>query len=191
MEKYKRYSKPRLGPVAQKVLLLLMGGLALGLSGSPIAYFSILKMIGKEWAKINRRALHYAIKNLYKSKLVDIKENADDSLTLVITNKGKNIALTYQIDDIKIPAMKRWDGKWRIVLFDIPEKHKKARDALSQALKNAGFFKFQKSVFIHPFECKNEVDFVIEFFDMRPYVRLVVATDIDNALDLKKQFDLT
>lgn len=147
-------------------------------------------MIGQEWERINRRALHYAIKNLYKSKLVEIKENADGSATLVLTNKGRALALTYQIDCMQIPAMKRWDGKWRIVLFDIPEKFKKSRDALSFALKQAGFLKFQKSVFIHPYECRNEIDFMIEFFNLRSYVRIVIATDIDNSLHLKKHFGL-
>lgn len=190
MKNYRRYSEPRIGPTSQKLLLLLLGGLALGLSHSPIAYFNILTAIGKEWGDINHRALHRAIKTLYQSKLIDAKDNLDGTTTVILTTKGKSLALTYQIDDIKIPAMKRWDGKWRIVLFDIPEKRKKSRDALSQTLKNAGFLKFQKSVFIHPFECKNEVEFVIEFFNLRPYVRSIIATEIDNALHLKKYFGL-
>ncbi len=49
---------------------------------------------------------------------------------------------------------------------------------------------FQKSVFISPFECKDEVNFVIEFFNLRPYVRFITATEIDNALHLKNQFGL-
>jgi len=190
MKRYSRYSEVRLGPTAQKVLLLFMAGLALGLTGTPLAYFSIIKMVGKEWERINRRALHNAIKRLYKSKMIDAKDNADGTTTILLTDRGKKKALTYQIDDIKISAMKRWDGKWRIVLFDIPEKYKKARDAVSLALKRAGFFKFQKSVFVHPFDCESEVDFITEFFKVSPYVRFVIATDIDNELHLKKEFGL-
>lgn len=186
----KRYSEPRIGPTAQKVVLLLWGGLALGLTHSPRQYFKIIRMIGKEWNTIERRALYNAIKSLYRSRLIDAEDNSNSTTTLILTERGKKKALTYQIDEIKIPPMKRWDHKWRMVLFDIPEHAKKARDALARALKSAGFIKFQKSVFIHPFECKNEVDFIIEFFNVRPYVRFITATEIDNELHLKNQFNL-
>ncbi|QQG42981.1 MAG: CRISPR-associated endonuclease Cas2 [Candidatus Giovannonibacteria bacterium] len=186
----KRYSELRIGPTAQKVVLLLWGGLALGLTHSPRQYFKIIKMIGKEWHNINRRALYNAIKSLYRSRLIDAEDNASGVTTLVLTERGKKKALTYQIDELKIPPMKKWDRKWRIVLFDIPESMKKARDALARTLKNAGFIKFQKSVFIHPFECRNEVDFIIEFFNVRPHVRFITATEIDNELHLKNKFNL-
>ena len=109
---------------------------------------------------------------------------------MVLSQKGKKRALTYQIDEIKIPKMKKWDGNWRIVLFDIPEKFKKSRDALSLTLKKMGFYKFQKSVFIHPFDCKYEIDFVVEFFSIQSYVRFIIAHHIDNELHLKRHFRL-
>lgn len=185
-----RYQEPRLGSTSQKILLLLLGGLALGLSGSPIAYFSIIKAIGKEWEKINNRALHKAIKHLYKNKLIDAKDNTDHTTAITLTDNGNIKALTYQIDEVRVLKMRKWDKKWRVILFDIPEKQKKSRNALARILKNAGFYQFQKSVFVHPFECKNEMDFVIEFFSLRPYVRIIIAEHIDNELHLKKLFDL-
>ena len=178
------------GPAAQKALLLLMAGPALILAYSPKRQFRVLKELTGEWKKINRRALDNAIRSLYTNKMVDIKENRDGTITIILTSSGKNKALTYDLENIKIPAMEKWDHKWRVILFDIPEKHKRARRALSRALKNMGCFQFQKSVFVHPFECRNEVDFVIEFFSMRPYVRFIIADNIDNELDLKKRFGL-
>lgn len=182
--------REKLGPLSQKILLLLLAGAALGLTASPMGYFKIIGGVAKEWKKINRRALHNAIRRLYKSKLIDVKDNTNGNVTMILSEKGKKRALTYQIDEIKIPKMKKWDCNWRIVLFDIPEKFKKSRDALSFALKKMGFYKFQKSVFIHPFDCQNEVDFVIEFFSLRPYVRYIIAHHLDNELQLKHHFHL-
>lgn len=179
-----------LGPTAQKILVLLLGGLTLGLTTSPSQYFRIIKTMRKDWERINRYALHRNIKKLYKARLIDAKDNEDGSTTITLTNKGKKRALTYNIKTIQVTEMKKWDKKWRIVLFDIPEPRKKARDALARTFKNAGFYKFQKSVFVHPFECKNEVDFVIEFFNLRPHVRYVIAEHIDNELHLKQHFGL-
>ncbi|MDO8522934.1 MAG: CRISPR-associated endonuclease Cas2 [bacterium] len=178
------------GPTSQKILLLLMAGASLSLTRSPSGYFKVLKEISKEWNKINNRALHSAIKNLYKSKLIDAKDNHDGSTILILTSRGKSKALTYKIDEIKIQPTKRWDNKWRVVLFDIPESRKRARDALSLKLKQAGFYKLQKSVFVSPFECSKEIDFIIEFFSLRPYVRIIIANHIDNEFHLKRIFGI-
>jgi|SRR3989338_2593605 len=178
------------GQTAQKVILLLAAGVLLGLSRSPKQYFRILRMARKEWRDINERALHHAIKTLYRSHLIDARDNPDSTTTLILTEKGKKKALRYQIDEIRIVPKGAWDRKWRIVIFDIPEKRKKARDAVSFALKRAGFYQLQKSVFVHPFECSDEVNFIIEFFEVRPHVRFILAEHIDNAIHLKKIFKL-
>ena len=190
MQDTKRTREPKIGPVGQKILLLLLGGLLLGLSRSPKGYFKILKTIRHDWKEINRRALNRSLKALGKSKLVEERENKDGGTTMILTERGKYKAITFQIDEMKIPPMKKWDKKWRVVLFDIPEHHKKVRDALSQKLKHVGFHQLQKSVFIHPFECKKEIDFILEFLNMRPYVRIITADQIDNELFLKKYFRL-
>lgn len=180
----------KLRPTTQKILILLMGGVALALNHSPRKHFQILKSIQKNWEWIDKHNLHRNIKNLYRSRLVDAKENKDGSVTLVLTNSGKSHAITYKIDEMKIAPMNKWDKKWRIAMFDIPEKYKKARDALARSLKNMGFHQLQKSVFIHPFECQNEVNFVTEFFRVHKFVRTIIAEKIDNDLAWKKKFNL-
>ena len=83
-----------------------------------------------------------------------------------------------------------WDGRWRLVIFDVPEKLRKGRDALREKLKDLGFYELQKSVFIFPYECKNEIDFLIEFFHLRKFVRYGILEKIDNDLHLRKVFGL-
>ena len=180
----------RLGPNQQKVLLLLLGGVGLSVTMSPNQYFKVFKEVKEEWQKINSRALNNAIRDLYRSKLIKSKENPDGSLTMVLTDKGKKKAITFNIDNMEIKKPKKWDKKWRLVLFDIPEKHKPAREAIRDTLKNLGFHEYQKSVFIHPYECQKEIDFVIEYFDIRRFVRTLIADTFDNDIHFKKVFDL-
>ncbi|MEK7565245.1 MAG: hypothetical protein AAB394_01160 [Patescibacteria group bacterium] len=180
----------RLGPNQQKILLLLSAGIGLSLARTPRQYFTILKEAPKEWKKINKKSLERAIYNLYKSKLISERENSDGSLTMVLTDKGKNKAITFKIDSMEIKKPKQWDNKWRIVLFDIPEKHKRAREVLRETLKRLGFYEYQKSVLVHPYDCQNEVDFVVEYFNIRPHVRIITAIELDNELHLRKIFDL-
>ncbi len=83
-----------------------------------------------------------------------------------------------------------WDRKWRVVFFDIPEKKRKARDALRNKLRELGFRELQKSVFVHPYSCQSEIDFIVEFFEIRPYVRYGELTNLTNEAELKLRFDL-
>lgn len=179
-----------LGKNQQKLLLLLLGGLSLSLSRNPRQYFRTLKAIGKGWNEIDRQAIKNAIVDLYKSKLLEEKENKDGSLTIILNENGKRKALTYQIDEMKIKKAQKWDKKWRIVLFDIPEKKKKIREALRHHLKNFDFFEYQKSVFVHPYDCKNEIEYIIEFYNIRKYVRFITADSLDNELHLIHHFKL-
>lgn len=176
--------------IKQKVLLLLGAGLTIGLTYSPSRQYKILKAVGKEWQRIDKENLKKEIRNLYRSKLVEIKENTDGTTTYILTNKGKFKALTYQFEEMKIKET-LWDGKWRMVIFDIPEKLKSGRNALREKLKNLGFHELQKSVFVFPHECENEINFIIEFFNLRKYVRYGVLNSIDNDIHLRDFFHLS
>ncbi|KKS26475.1 MAG: hypothetical protein UU84_C0026G0007 [Candidatus Yanofskybacteria bacterium GW2011_GWC2_41_9] len=162
----------------------------MSLTRRPDAYFRIVKGMVKEWRKINERNLRIAIKNLYKSKMVDFRENQDGTVLTILTDKGKKRILKYDIDKIEIKKPMRWDKLWRLVIFDIPEDKNLGRKALAAKLKELGFYPMQKSVFIHPYECKDEIDFIIEIFELSPYVRFLRVKDIDIELDLKERFHL-
>jgi len=175
-------------PIKQKVLLILFSGLAFGFSYTPREQFKIIKGFQKEWKKISQEKLKMEIQKLYRSKLVKLKKNPDGSFTMILTDKGKLKALKFHFA-MKIQKS-RWGGKWWFVIFDIPEKIKKLRDALRWKLKELGFYELQKSVFIFPYECKDEIEFIIEFFNLRKFVRYGVLESIDNELHLKKIFKL-
>ena len=91
---------------------------------------------------------------------------------------------------MEIKKSAKWDGKWRMVLFDIPDSDKKIREVLRFHLKRLGFYNYQKSVFIYPHNCKDEIDFLIEFYQIRRYVRQLVVSEIDNDFHLRKIFKL-
>lgn len=162
----------------------------MSLTRRPDVYFSVIKKIAKEWKKINERKLRDTIKRLYRSKLIDYREEKDGSVVLKLSENGKNKVLKYNLDEIEIKKPKKWDNIWRLVIFDIPEVNKKGRVALTAKLKELGFYHLQKSVFIHPYECKDEINFIVEIFDLAPYVRFARVKDIDIELDLKNRFNL-
>lgn len=180
----------RLGPTQKKILLLLSAGVGLGFSRSLGDHIRIINGVSKEWDKINRSSLRYSIKSLYDSKLVKWIEKPGGSVELTLTDKGKNKVLIFNPDTFQITKPKKWDGKWRIIIFDIPEKRRGARDSLRSHLRQLGFHELQKSVFVHPYPCDDIFDFLVEFHDARKHVRFIVADSIDNSLHIKDVFGL-
>lgn len=176
------------GRISKTILTLLLGGLALGLSGSPRRYAFVFRQLRRELKRIEYEAVANAIRQLYQSKLVDVREDREGMITLYLTEGGKRRALTYQLDELSIRRPERWDGAWRLVLFDIPERFKRARDTLRMRLRQLGFLELQRSVFVHPFECRDEIDFIIEFYQIRPWVRYATIKAIDTDYHLRQKF---
>ena len=185
-----RHKERRVGAVKKKILLLLAGGVALGLSGSPRTYWKIASVMRKEWGELTKQSAERAVNALYASKLVDAKENGDGTFTLIMSEKGRKKDLTYDLYRLKIKIPAVWDKQWRLVSFDVPVGKKQLRDSLREHLLGLGFYEFQQSVFIHPFDCTEEIEYLIELYDARKYVRLFLVTKADNELHLKKFFGL-
>jgi len=95
----------------------------------------------REW--LRKKNLQNALYRLEKQGLV-VKDPKRKIYRL--TKKGKEIA-TY-IEDRYGVLTKKWDGKIRVVIFDIPEKKKKWREWLRNELLLLQYKEFQKSVYI-------------------------------------------
>src|SRR3989338_3364097 len=184
------HKNPRIGTIKRKVLLLLLAGLALGLTKSPKKQWWILKQIPKEWKRENRQAIERAINSLYRSRLVREVNHKDGTTTLVLSEDGKQRALRFNIDKMEIKKPTTWDGRWRIVMFDVPEKLRVLRDSLRLHFKEIGLIELQKSVFVYPYPCSKEIEFILEFYNARKHVRFILAENVDNQLHLMKKFDL-
>jgi DNA-binding transcriptional regulator PaaX len=174
----------------RKVLLLLLAGAALGFSRSPKNYFKILEGVAKEWKEIDRWRLTQIVREFYNERLVDYKEKDNGVVEIILTKNGRKKALKFQFDEMEIKKPDKWDGKWRMAIFDIPEKKKKAREALREKLKDLGFKELQKSVFVYPYECEDEIDFVVEVFGIRNHVRFLHVDSFTNDEQFKLKFGL-
>ena len=177
-------------PAKQRVVLLLAAGLTLGFSPNPRTHAKVWKSLSKAWKDIGRTTLRRIIKELKYKRLVDFKEEKDGTVTVLLSKLGKKHAIRYDPKNMKISIPSKWDKKWRIVIFDIPEKKRIARDTLRQEMKKLGFLELQKSVWIFPYNCQDAVDFLVELFKVRNYVRYLVVTEISHDADLRLHFDL-
>lgn len=131
-----------------------------------------------------------AISTLRYRKYISIKNNFRQDGVIEITPLGKKKLLTYSYDDVSIKKPKYWDGKWRIIIFDISEKKKLARMSVNQKLKELGFVALQKSTFIYPYDCRREIEFIKDYLNIKKELNYVVAEEIDNEVEMEKVFGL-
>jgi len=192
-KKEKRKKRVKRGEIIKSILLA--AGIAIGfgaslvMPGLPIGLKAIMDTLEDRDERISRREVKRTLKNLEKRKIVSLKE-ADGELLVTFKEKGKELLLKYKIDDLEIKKPKRWDGKWRIVIFDIPEKKRLARDVLREKLKELGFYRLQRSVFVHPYGCEREIELIKRIYEVEPFVSFVVADSIDIQEKLLRKFSL-
>lgn len=132
--------------------------------------------------------LSKALYSLKRRKLIEIT-HADGITTIKLTEKGREMKLMYDFDNLSIRKPEVWDGKWRVIIFDIPETKKSSREAFRRKLKIMGFSPFQKSVWLHPYPCESEIDFLSEKLKIAEFLNLITV-QIDNDEPLRTNFNL-
>ncbi len=177
------------GELAKEILIgLALGGFLVACLAMP-GLTKIVPLFKPESAR-DRYRVKRAIKGLHEKKLINIYTHNGNEV-VEITKAGKKKVLEYNLDDMKLKTPKKWDGFWRIVMFDIPESKKLARSAVSRKIKDLGLYPIQKSVFVSPYLCKNEIDFVGEFFGVRDHIIYIKAKEIEGVGKLKEYFGLS
>ncbi len=128
------------------------------------------------------------------SKLKDkglIKFEKRDGKTFArLTEKGERELSKYQWREKIIKKPARWDGKWRVIIFDIKEKRKITREELRRELINLGFLRLQNSVWIYPYECEEPMIMLKAYFRIGKDVLYMVVEKLENDKWLRKSFKL-
>ncbi|OGG62715.1 hypothetical protein A3C19_03370 [Candidatus Kaiserbacteria bacterium RIFCSPHIGHO2_02_FULL_54_22] len=88
------------------------------------------------------------------------EEKRSNGMYLVLTLHGEKSIEKILAREYRIPEPVRWDGKWRVLIFDIQEKRRRVRLVLRHLLMGAGFIRLQDSVWIHPYPCDEFVALV-------------------------------
>lgn len=138
--------------------------------------------------KINIARINQEIKRLQKRGLVEIIKRKKGLEEIKLTKEGKEKLKRYKIDQLKIEKPKKWDGKWRIIIFDIPIKKNNSRRYLRNKMKNLGFYKLQASVFVHPYPCLEVVNYLRDFFGVKEEVEYLEVEKLESQNKLLGHF---
>lgn len=176
---------------ATKIILaaLAMGGVLIIAATAP----NIFQAFGnfKKSRRFSSKQIQNSLYALERRGFVEILKEENDKIRIELTNKGRKRIKEFSIDVLKIPQPKRWDGKWRVLIFDVPNKFTRAREALRNKLKELDFYQLQKSVWVYPYPCEDEILFIAHAFEVESFIEILTVEKLLRENKLKKHFKLS
>jgi DNA-binding transcriptional regulator PaaX len=155
------------------------------------AVFRRLRKIFKEFNSLEKKDFRFRNAFYYFKKRGYLEiHKKNHQIYIALTPEGRKKAGKYLIDDLEIKKPKKWDGKYRIVIFDIPNITRIKRDALRGKLKELGFFRLQQSVWVCPYPCQKEIKILREFFGLSSKELILIEGFIENDNFLRRFFKL-
>ena len=107
-----------------------------------------------------------------------------------LTSVGKEKIRKLELEDYKLSKPKRWDKKWRLVIFDIPEKKKKVRHHIRNLLEKMKFYRLQDSVWVYPYDCEDFIGLLKTELGVGKEVLYLIVDEIEGDKYLREEFGL-
>lgn len=124
----------------------------------------------KDRLKFKKLIYHLKTNNYIKVK------NLENKKAIILTKKGLDKALkaSFVIEG----KVKRKDGKWIMLMFDVPEKYRGSRNLLRSVLHNLGYKLFQQSVWVTPYDVSEKTERLIQMYNLDEFVKIFLIEEI-------------
>lgn len=110
---------------------------------------------------------------------------------LRITEAGRRFLLQEELKfSLRNAGKKRWDRRWRMVVFDIPERRRGVRGRLRQTMRSLGFLRLQHSVWIYPYDCEDLLTLLKADLHVGKDVVYAIVERIENDAWIKRHFGI-
>lgn len=166
-----------IGMTAGAIALAVMAPNAIQLMGGLVKNKRYIN--SKEFKEQQRRRLTKSIYYLKRRGDIELTPTGNDFM-VKITAKGRKKARQLNFESLKIDIGKTRNGKWWLVLADIPSKPFRSRaDSFRDKLKALGFYPLQRTVWVFPFDPRDEVDFVAAYYSLEKFVTTMEVSKLD------------
>ncbi|MFH1200842.1 MAG: hypothetical protein V1484_00730 [bacterium] len=173
---------------------ILSGIAAVGLLGVAVLApnaLQALKFFGIEpknkWQKYN---INHSIKRLRDHGLICFEKTSRGTFVR-LTPKGEDKLRKFKILGYKLKKPKKWDHKWRMLIFDIKEERKRTRDKIRFTLNRIGFLRLQDSVWVYPYDCEDFVTLMKADFKIGKDLLYLIVDTIEGDKKIKNYFKLS
>lgn len=134
-------------------------------------------------------SIRKAVYRLDKKGWIVLKQRGN-AWRVGLSARGRQEVEAYELGRKKIDKPKRWDKKWRVLVFDIQERHRWIRDSLRGTLRMLGFIRIQDSVWVHPYDCRFVLELLRTKYNIRTEALYLLVETIDHDQRLRKEFEL-
>ena len=128
--------------------------------------------------------------NSSRNRLVKAGLLAYEGKFIRLTAKGEAKLCQLERHDYKLARPKRWDKKWRILIFDIPERRRALRARIRRTIVSVGFMRLQKSVWVYPYDCEDFVNLIKADLKIGKDLLYLIVDSIENDKFIKEYFQL-
>ncbi len=178
-------------PTTKQILTLLgIAGIltaSIFIPGLPKALTPLIKKQQKKWGHFDQRILKAQIKRLQKTGVIEQFTESGEIL-FRLTAKGKTKLFKYRLESFSLDN--NWDGRWRLVAYDIPIGKKNQAEAFRTLIKRMQFYQLQKSLWLTPYKCDNEIEFLKNLYSLENHVTILTVTGLESESAYKSYFGL-
>ena len=146
--------------------------------------FSALKTLGITPRLRQKEIIQATRKRLVREKYLTYTDQG----FLVLTSKGERKLRHFELNDFKLKKPKRWDKKWRVLIFDISEQRKHLREKVRRTLVAIGFVRLQDSVWVYPYPCDDLVTLLKADFSIGRELLYLIVESIEYDANLQNHF---
>lgn len=179
----------RLHAFQKAMLIAAVGGVMVAIGAVP-DFNKILKHLRnrKNDARFRYQA-NTALRRLVTQGLITFEERGGKRYAR-ITEAGEQLLALESMKESSSQKPKRWDGRWRVVLFDIPERRRGVRNQLRKFMQEFGFVRLQDSVWIYPYDCEDIIALAKANFRIGADALYMIAEQLERDTHLREHFNL-
>lgn len=153
------------------------GGVPEGRGGDSKITTTPNPLLNKEGGK-NSYAITRSLKGLQEAGLVEHISSGQNEYVRM-TKEGKKKAHSLKLENDTTLVNPSWDGRWRIILLDLPEARKNERESLRYLLKKAGFVCLKNSAWISPYPFEHLFENIKKDLGLTTELMIIVTDSLD------------
>jgi len=174
--------------IAKAILAVVAAGAVLTLAVTMPGLISVMGAFLPN-SRRSRASARQSFKRLIKKGYLKSLPNG----RLVLTKEGRERLDRYQLDDLTLPesSPSEWDGRWRLILFDVPEEKNYLRGIFRRKLQQLGFHYLQRSAWLYPFACEGAIAELGHRLELDEHLAVIVTDSFSQEPKFLKRFHLT
>lgn len=141
-----------------------------------------------EWKKFNTWRLRQVLNRMHQQRFVEVIEENGTQI-VKISEKGRKKLLKYDLETMELKN-KNWDGKWRIIIYDIFSQKREERELFRKTLRKLKFLQLQRSVYLTPFKCYDEIEYLRQICNIDKEVLILTVSSLENEKAYREYFGL-